>query len=114
MQQSTMKKLKKINGFTRKPHLLQLISYFFFFGNILVYTFIILPMTAMTEQVLLLYKIFVSYKVKKINIKIISAILFYPISFVVIISGYSVAHIDPTDEVVIEERVCHMQGFSLN
>lgn len=45
--------MKKINGFTRSPHILQIISYIIFFGNVAVFSFVIMPFCDLMEKVFL-------------------------------------------------------------
>lgn len=48
--------MKKINGFTRSPHILQILSYIIFFGNVAVFSFVILPFCDLMEKVTKLEK----------------------------------------------------------
>ena len=43
--------MTKINGFTRKPHFLQIFSYIVFLGKILAFIFMILPLLTISLKV---------------------------------------------------------------
>ncbi|EAR96192.2 DHHC zinc finger protein (macronuclear) [Tetrahymena thermophila SB210] len=87
-----MQKVKKINGFTQKINIQQILSYVVLACLFFVFTFCILPTLSLAVQ-------------------IISGILYYGSFVIMFILGYICTDFDPTDQNVIKEKTARLNNI---
>ena len=98
-------KVQAINGLTNGLSLFQFLTYVLMVLKIFFFSYLIVPNFIQTVKVMK------SLAFRVITVQIILSVLYYSSTAIVLFFGFIVTVSDPTDDVVLLENKCKLEGF---